>query len=228
MISSACLDGPVLVIAPHPDDEVLGCGGTIARIAEEGGAVHVAVVTKGQPPEFTEEMTANVRAEAAAAHSHLGIERTHWLDLPAAQLAETAHSHLNAALRELVRDLRPDVLFIPFVGDVHMDHQLIFLSSMVASRPHQAAYPRTILAYETVSETNWNAAYVTPSFVPQVFVNIERTLSRKLEAMAMFRSQVRDFPHERSVETLKALALVRGTRVHRPAAEAFVLARSVL
>ena len=222
------LSGRVLVVAPHPDDEVLGCGGTIARCADEGGEVHVAVVTTGRPPAFTEAMTAAVRAEAGSAHRHLGGRETHWLDLPAAQLFETPHSELNAALQALVRDLRPDVLFVPFVGDMHMDHQLIFLSSMVAARPHQAEYPRTILAYETVSETNWNAPYVTPGFVPQVFVDISRSLARKLEAMAMFRSQLRDFPHERSVETLQALAIVRGTTVHRRAAEAFVLVRSVL
>ena len=220
--------GRWLVIAPHPDDEVLGCGGTMARVADEGGEVHVAVVTRGQPPAFAEEMTAKVRVEACAAHRHLAVRQTHWLDLPAAQLFETPHSKLNHSLTELVRDLRPDTLLIPFVGDLHMDHQLIFMSSLVAARPHQGAYPRRILAYETVSETNWNAPYVTASFVPNVFIGIENTLQRKLEAAAMFGSQMRSFPHERSLETLRALATVRGTAVHRAAAEAFVLIRDVM
>ncbi|WP_062204848.1 PIG-L deacetylase family protein [Aureimonas sp. AU12] len=220
--------GRVLVIAPHPDDEVLGCGGTIARIAAEGGRVDVAVVTRGQPPAYTPEMIAGVRGEAEAAHGRLGVTQTHWLDQPAAQLAETPHSQLNAALGDLVRELSPDTLFIPFVGDMHLDHQLIFLSALVAARPHQAAYPRSILAYETMSETNWNAPYVTPGFVPQVFVDISGTLDAKLEAMSLFASQVRAFPHERSLEALRALAILRGTTVHRPAAEAFVLVRDVI
>jgi LmbE family N-acetylglucosaminyl deacetylase len=219
--------GRVLVIAPHPDDEVLGCGGTMARLAGEGCETHVAVVTRGSLPEFDEATVAGIRAEARTAHAHLGVTRTHWLDQPAAKLAETPHSTLNAALQGIVRELRPDTLFIPFVGDMHLDHQLIFLSSLVAARPHQAEYPRRILAYETVSETNWNAPYVTPGFLPQVFVDIENTLDRKLQAMAMFASQVRPFPHERSIEALRALALVRGTRIHRSAAEAFVLVRDV-
>lgn len=220
--------GRWLVIAPHPDDEVLGCGGTMARVADEGGEVHVAVVTRGQPPAFDEEMIARVRAEACAAHRHLAVRQSHWLDLPAAQLFETPHAKLNHALSELVRDVRPDTLLIPFFGDVHMDHQLIFMSALVAARPHQAAYPRRILAYETVSETNWNAPYVTASFVPNVFIDIEKTFERKLEAAAMFGSQMRSFPHERSLEALRALATIRGTAVHRAAAEAFVLIRDVM
>ncbi|MBZ9703497.1 MULTISPECIES: PIG-L deacetylase family protein [unclassified Mesorhizobium] len=220
--------GRLLVIAPHPDDEVLGCGGTIARMAAQGAEVHVAVVTRGSPPAFTEEMTERVRSEAKAAHACLGVQQTHWLDLPAAQIAETPHATLNRALLTLLRDVVPDTLLIPFVGDVHMDHQLIFLSSLVAARPTQSQYPRTIMAYETVSETNWNAPYVTPSFVPNVFIDIASTLDRKLEAASMFASQIRDFPHERSIETLRALAIVRGTAAHLRAAEAFVLLRNVI
>jgi N-acetylglucosamine malate deacetylase 1 len=222
------MHGRWLVVAPHPDDEVLGCGGTMARVADAGGDVHVVVVTRGQPPSFDEELTARVRTEAGAAHRHLAVRESHWLDLPAAQLFETPHSKLNHALSNLVRELRPDTLLIPFVGDMHMDHQLIFMSSLVAARPHQATYPRRILAYETVSETNWNAPHVTASFIPNVFIDIEKTLERKLEAAAMFGSQMRSFPHERSLETLRALAIVRGTAVHRAAAEAFVLIRDVM
>ncbi|BDA82969.1 PIG-L domain-containing protein [Aureimonas sp. SA4125] len=228
MIQGLAGFGRVLVVAPHPDDEVLGCGGTIARIAADDGEVHVAVVTRGQPPAFSEEAAARVRAEAEAAHRHLGVRRTHWLDQPAGRLSETPHSTLNSALQDLFVAIRPDTVFIPFVGDVHLDHQLIFLSSMVAARPHQAEYPPTILAYETVSETNWNAPYVTAAFIPQVFIDIERSLERKLEAMAMFASQLRALPHERSLETLRALAILRGATVHRRAAEAFVLVRTVI
>jgi len=220
--------GRLLVIAPHPDDEVLGCGGTIARMAGQNAEVHVAVVTRGLPPAFTEEMTQQVRCEAKKAHEHLGVRKTHWIDLPAAQLAQTPHSKLNAELQILLRAVRPDTLLIPFVGDVHLDHQLVFLSSLVAARPVQPEYPRTILAYETVSETNWNAPYVTPGFVPNVFIDIESTLPRKLEAAAMFASQIKEFPHERSVEALRALATVRGAAMHLKSAEAFVLLRNVM
>lgn len=220
--------GRTLVIAPHPDDEVLGAGGTMARLADAGHDVFVAVVTTGRPPAFSPEMTARVQGEARRAHDLLGVRKTFWLDQPAAHLFETPHTTLNAAIGGVVREVAPTTLVIPFIGDIHVDHTLTFLSSMVAARPHQEEFPRTVLAYETLSETNWNAPYVTPSFVPNVFVDIENSLTRKLDAMRMFESQLRGPPHERSVETLSALATLRGATVHHSAAEAFVLIRHVI
>lgn len=224
---SAADQGPVLVVAPHPDDEVLGAGGTIARLADEGCAVHVAIVTKGQYPRFSEEQIAGVRAEARAAHNVLGVTETHWMDFPAAELAEHPHGALNAGLGELIRNLDPSLVLAPHPGDIHLDHQLTFLSTLVASRPYQSAYPATIAAYETLSETNWNAPYLTPPFVPNVFVDISNTLERKLDAFQCFASQVKQPPHERSAASLRALATLRGATVHRHAAEGFVLVRSV-
>lgn len=218
----------VLVVAPHPDDEVLGVGATMARLADQGCEVHVAIVTAGRPPRFDEAQIATVRAEAAAAHKHLNVTETHWLGFPAAELAELPHGELNAGIGGIVSDLAPDALFLPHLGDIHMDHQLVFLSGLVASRPHQAAYPGTILGYETLSETNWNAPYLTPAFVPNVFVDVTDTIDRKLEAFEMFASQVKEPPHERSVQALRALAQLRGARVHKPACEAFVLVRNVV
>ncbi|BCP53913.1 PIG-L domain-containing protein [Kaistia sp. 32K] len=220
--------GRTLVIAPHPDDEILGAGGTMARLARAGQEVFVAVVTSGQPPDFSAEQVTRVQGEAARAHALLGVRQTLWLGQPAAQLFDTPHAQLNAALRKVVLDLNPTTLIIPFVGDIHADHQLTFLSAMVAARPHQAEFPATILAYETLSETNWNAPYVTPGFLPNVFIDVNETLTTKIEAMQMFASQLRPFPHERSVEALTALAMLRGASVHCRAAEAFVLVRHVI
>jgi LmbE family N-acetylglucosaminyl deacetylase len=219
---------PALVVAPHPDDEVLGIGGTIARLVNAGREVHVAIVTSGQPPKFTEEQTHTVRSEAAAAHELLGVSETHWLGFPAAELAEHPHGTLNARLGRLISELGPDLVFAPHPRDIHMDHQLSFLSTLVASRPHQANYPETILAYETLSETNWNAPYLTPAFTPNVFIDITDTLETKIDAFRKFTSQVRSAPHERSPEALTALATLRGATIHRPAAEGFVLIRAVI
>jgi LmbE family N-acetylglucosaminyl deacetylase len=227
---TASLDsfGRTLVIAPHPDDEILGAGGTMARLARAGHEVVVAVVTTGQPPIFSRDQVEQVRSEAARAHKLLGVSRTLWLGQPAAGLSDTPHAELNAALRKAVQEVEPTTLIIPFVGDIHADHQLTFLSALVAARPHQAEFPATILAYETLSETNWNAPYVTPGFQPNVFVDVNETLTTKIEAMQLFASQLRPFPHERSVEALTALAVLRGASVHCRAAEAFVLVRHVI
>lgn len=220
--------GRTLVIAPHPDDEVLGAGGTMARLAEAGEDVFVAVVTAGRPPMFSAESVAKVRSEAIGAHAALGVKNTFWLDQPAAQLPEVPNAILNSAIFDIVKRVAPATLLIPFVGDIHVDHQLVFRSAMVAARPHQADFPRNILAYETMSETNWNAAYLTPSFTPNVFVEIDRYLERKLDAMKLFSTQLRDPPHERSIDSLRALAQLRGACVHRAAAEAFVQIRNLI
>lgn len=216
-----------LVIAPHPDDEILGCGGTMARLRDMGRDVHVAIVTRGMPPHFEADAVEAVRAEARAAHACLGVSETHYLDLPAAELDRVPHRDLNRAVAELVTRVAPDTLILPFVGDIHLDHQLIFTSGLVAARPRTAAFPLRIWCYETLSETNWYAPYVTPGFSPNLFVDISDHLERKLEAFDCYRSQVQAFPNERSVESLRALAALRGSTVHRRAAEAFVLVREV-
>jgi len=219
--------GTTLVIAPHPDDEVLGAGGTIARLADSGQDVFVAVVTKGMTPAFDADVVKQIQVEAKRAHDILGVRETFWLDQPAAQLSETPHASINAAIGGVLRKVAPKTLLVPFLGDVHVDHQLTFASSLVAARPNRATYPSLILAYETLSETNWNAPYLTPNFTPNVFIEIEEWLPRKLEALKTYTSQLYDPPHERSLDAVRALALLRGATIHRPAAEAFVLVRHV-
>jgi len=219
--------GRVLVLAPHPDDEVLGCGGTIARLADQGQEVHVAIMTSGRPPRFAAEGVALVRAEAEAAHRMLGVAETYFGDLPAAELDTVAHADLNAAVSDVVQRVRPDTLFIPFIGDLHLDHKLLFRAALVAARPRGANYPARILAYETLSETNWLAPYLDQSFTPNVYLDISATLDRKIAAFRAFASQCKEFPDERSPEALTALARSRGATVHLMAAEAFVLIREV-
>jgi LmbE family N-acetylglucosaminyl deacetylase len=218
----------MLVLAPHLDDEVLGVGGAMARWAREGHSVQVAVITRGQPPLYSEADEAQCRAEARAAHHRLGVARTWYLDFPAAELDTVPRRELNGRLGEVIRDCAPDQLYLPFLGDVHRDHQLVFHAAMVAARPGRAGFPRRVYAYETLSETNWNAPFLTPAFTPNHFVDITGTLETKLEAMALYRSQLRPAPHERSLAALRALATLRGATVGFGAAEAFITLRTVL
>jgi LmbE family N-acetylglucosaminyl deacetylase len=217
-----------LVLAPHPDDEVLGAGGAMARWAREGHPVHVAVVTRGRPPLYTEAGEARCRAETEAAHARLGVARTWFLDLPAAELDALPHRELNARLGELLRVCAPEELYVPFLGDLHRDHQLVFQSALVAARPGRPGCPGRVYAYETLSETNWNAPFLTPAFSPTHFVDVSATLETKLEAMALYRSQLQPAPHERSLEALRALATLRGATVGLAAAEAFVTIRTIV
>ena len=219
--------GKTLVVAPHPDDEVLGCGGTIARLANSGQEVHVAIVTRGYEPAFPRELVESVRAELAEAHKILGVSQCHFLDLPAAALDTLPGADINAAIGGLVQKLSPQTLFLPFLGDVHRDHQIVFNAGLVAARPRGPDAPRRVYAYETLSETNWAAPGVTETFAPNVFFDISETIRTKLDAFACFASQVKPFPDERSLKTIEALATVRGSTVYVPSAEAFMLLREI-
>ena len=220
--------GKTLIVAPHPDDEVLGCGGTIARLSAAGCEVHVLVATQGRPPLFSEEGVRQVGQEMREAHRALGVTQTHQLDLPAAQLSTVEPARINGAIGEVIDSVRPDTLFLPFIGDIHVDHQIVFTAAMVAARPRHSAAPKTVLCYETLSETNWYAPPSTPAFVPNVFVDISEFLPRKIEAFQKFASQVRPFPEERSVEAIEALARMRGATNHLNAAEAFMNIRQIV
>jgi LmbE family N-acetylglucosaminyl deacetylase len=215
----------VLVIAPHADDEVLGAGATIARCVSEGATVTVAIVTRGYAPHFNEDVVKKALAEAKAAHQILGVNETLLLDFPAAALDTIAQRELNARIEEVIVKTRPDTLFVPFAHDIHNDHRLVFMASLVAARPHRAFAPKRVLAYETLSETNWNAPYLAPAFVPNVFVDVTRFIGQKLEALKQFESQLMPFPQERSLGAVEHLAALRGAAVNVEAAEAFVLIR---
>lgn len=219
----------ILVIAPHPDDEVLGVGGTMARFVHEGHEVIVAIVTRGDPKMFDPSVIEKGREEALQAHQILGVRDTLFLEgFPAAHLDTLPHAELNKALRELLREVEPDLLFLPFLGDIHMDHQLVFKSGLVAARPSNGLRPiQEIYAYETLSETNWNAPPLTSGFFPNTFFDISPFLENKIKAMSAYQTQLKPFPHERSLEGIRALARRRGVTVGLPAAEAFVMIRSV-
>ncbi|MUG92009.1 PIG-L family deacetylase [Scytonema sp. UIC 10036] len=217
----------ILVIAPHLDDEVLGVGGTIARFAAEDAEVCVVIVTQ-ETDKDAQDVMEQEKQEALAAHKILGVKETIFLSFPAAELDTIPHRELNSKLIEVCKHVQPDTLFIPFNGDIHMDHQRVFLSALVAARPINSFAPKAIYTYETLSETNWNAPYLTPNFVPNVFINISAYLETKSQAMRMYASQMKPYPHERSEETIKALATLRGSTVGCFAAEAFVLLRNIM
>lgn len=218
----------VLVIAPHPDDEVLGVGGTIARLSSEGHEVYVAIVTKGEPELFSSSLVKQGREEAMKCHELLGVKETHFMDFPAARLDTVQHHRLNSALSELISRVCPDIVFLPFNYDMHRDHRLVFESALVALRPVAADNVRDILCYETLSETNWNMPSGTEGFTPNVFVDISEFLECKLQAAQLYASQMKAFPHERSIEAISCLARFRGATIGRNAAEAFVQVRRII
>jgi N-acetylglucosamine malate deacetylase 1 len=217
----------LLVIAPHPDDEVLGVGGTILRNAAAGNEVYIAIVTKGTTPLFTQESIDRVWEEACSCHAFLGVAGTHCSSFPASMLETVPQPELNDNLMKIIMDVKPDEVYIPHWGDIHKDHQLVAEAAMVALRPKYEHRVSRIYAYETLSETGWNVPGTHNMFVPDVYVDISRTLNKKKEALRLYRSQLSAFPNPRSVEAVDALARCRGSAVCLDAAEAFVLVREV-
>jgi N-acetylglucosamine malate deacetylase 1 len=217
----------VLVLASHPDDEVLGCGGAIARHAAARDEVHVLVMTRGVEGLFAPELVTRTREELAAAHKILGVTVATFLDFPAPKL-DTIPRHLLAdALLGQLQKIRPDVLYIPHLGDLHSDHKATYWAALVAARPTSGASPSRILCYETLSESEWGAPTSADAFVPTVFVDIAEYIPIKLRAMSCYETQLQAPPHPRSLKAIEALAVYRGSTVSLAAAEAFVLVREV-
>ena len=217
----------ILVIAPHADDEVLGCGGVIAKHARSGDAVHVLVATKGDPEMFPAPLLERIRAELAEAHAVLGIAGVTFLDFPAPKL-DMVPIHLLAdqIAAQIVR-LQPDTVFMPHRGDVHSDHRACYWGTLVACRPQPDRKTARLLCYETLSETEWGAPEGSEVFIPNVFIDISCSLDEKLQAMRCYRSQLKPAPHSRSLQGIEALARVRGAAAGLNAAEAFMLIREI-
>ncbi|NOS99178.1 MAG: PIG-L family deacetylase [Phycisphaerales bacterium] len=216
----------ILVIAPHPDDEVLGVGGTIRRLVDEGCRVTVAIATVGWAPLYPDDQVARVRAEAGEANRLLGVHELRFLDLPVTKLDRLPRHEINAVFDRLVTDVQPRWVFLPFAGDRHEDHRQVFEAAQVALRPVAARDPLTrIWCYETVSETHWAVPTVEPTFQPQAFMDVSAQLAVKLQAMRVYASQLRTPPDARAPEAVAALARWRGSVAGMNAAEAFVVVR---
>jgi len=211
----------ILVIAPHPDDEVLGCGGTIYRHSSAGDEVYLCVVTEAYTPDWSEEFIANRVEEVVRSSKILGIKMTYCLKYPTVKLDTIPQKMLNESIAGIVDEVEPEIVYIPHKGDLNKDHRLVFEASLVATRPANHIVQR-ILSYETLSETEWG---IEP-FVPNVYVPI--WIRQKIEAMEAYGSEVKPYPHPRSTEMIKALAMKRGSEVGVGFAEAFMLIREVM
>lgn len=216
----------ILVIAPHKDDETLGVGGTMIKKIEAGCEVCVCIVTSGKAPIFVEDDIGT--NEAKRAHKMMGIKRAFFLDYPAAMLETVPRYELNARLIDIVKDIEPNEVYIPHIGDMQKDHQIVAHAAMVACRPKYSFAPKRIFAYETLSETGWNIPNIQNEFIPNVFVDIAQCLDKKIEALKCYKSQLGIFPDARSIEAVEALAKYRGALMSMEAAEAFMLIREIL
>lgn len=216
----------LVVIAPHPDDETLGAGGTIARFAAEGVEVSVLIVSGHLPPLYPKEAFDVTHRECQAAMTGMGVASWEFLKIPATMVNETPVAELTGHISRFVQNRDPEWVLIPF-PDRHIDHRVVFDASVVACRPVRPGAPSIVLAYETLSETHWNVPGVEPAFVPELYVDISNFVDAKQRALACYASQV-DGIASRSIEACMALARFRGSQNGCVFAEAFKTVRIVL
>lgn len=218
----------VLVVAAHADDEVLGCGGTIARHVVEGDEVRVVFLADGVSARPAVVETAGVRRDTAAERAArlLGVSRIDAFRLPDNRLDQMALLDIVQQLEPVIRDYRPSRIYTHHGGDLNVDHRIALQSVLTACRPQPGCSVREILAFEVLSSTGWNDPGLLP-FVPNWFVDISASMETKMAALAAYSEEMRPAPHVRSEAAVRHLAALRGHSVGVVAAEAFVLMRSV-
>ena len=224
----------VLVVAAHPDDEVLGCGGTIARHADAGDQVQLLIVAEGatsrQQQRDRGEATEELSALAQAAHQAgeiLGAQGVELLDLPDNRLDSLDRLHLIKQIEERIERHQPQVVYVHHAGDVNVDHRRLHEAVVTACRPTPGHSVRRLLSFEVASSTEWQPPGSAPAFQPNWFVDISAQWPRKREALAAYASEMRPWPHARSIEAVEHLVRWRGAQVGVEAAEAFCLLRQL-
>ncbi|MCZ6771387.1 MAG: PIG-L family deacetylase [Proteobacteria bacterium] len=221
----------VLIIAAHPDDEALGCGGTIARLAAAGKTVDILFVCDGvsaRPTTDRQGALSERRKAAGDAAAILGARGPRFLDLPDNQLDRVPLLSLVQALEEAIDSLMPQTIYTHHLGDLNIDHRITAQAVMTACRPLDSSPIREIFSFEVLSSTEWQAPMPSLAFVPNRFVDIDGFLETKLKALKPYDTEMRAFPHPRSPEAVTALATLRGAASGLYRAEAFVTLRIIV
>lgn len=216
----------VMFIAVHPDDETLGCGGTILKHKAQGDEIYwmtITNATKNHPLHFSEEfvkMRDQLVDKVAMAY---GFNETIKLDLPTQMLHTIDLKDFVVAIDDVIKRIQPNVIYMPFRGDVHSDHRITFDAAYSCTKSFRKPYIEKIYMLEALSETEFSPAIPSTSFVPNVYVDITEFMDKKMEIMSLYEKEVMPEPYPRSLSSIKALARVRGSRAGVMYAEAFLL-----
>ncbi|HKG62176.1 MAG TPA: PIG-L deacetylase family protein [Pyrinomonadaceae bacterium] len=219
----------ILVIAPHPDDETLGCGGSLLKHKSNGDSLSWLVATRGHEPQWPAELLEQKEREISAVAAAYSFDNTFRLNFPTIKLDQIPLEKIIAGIRDAVADSKPDCVYVNHAGDVHSDHRVLFEATMSVLKPFNSNKHgvKRVLSYEVFSSTD--AAPVNPAraFLPNVFADVTEFLEQKLEIMALYESELQAPPLPRALDSLRALARVRGATIGVEYAEAFMLVREV-
>ena len=223
----------ILVVAAHPDDEVLGCGGTIARHVDEGDVVEILIAAEGVTSRYPKESHSGVRDELSLLQSSaikacqiLGASNLEFLKFPDNRLDSVCRLELIQAIEQKINSYTPECIYVHHVGDVNIDHRRLHEAVVTACRPTPTNPVKQLFSFEVASSTEWQPPGSGSPFTPNWFIDISSQLDRKCSALEVYSSEMRDWPHPRSIESIRHLASWRGSQIGICAAEAFYVLRS--
>ena len=224
----------LLVIAAHPDDEALGCGGTIARLTSEGNNVYTLILGEGvtsrdKKRDLTkrENEIAELKKQVESVNKILGVKKVYTFDFPDNRFDTVPLLDIIKTIEKIKEDIKPDIVFTHHYGDLNIDHQITFKAVMTAFRPTKDESVKEIYSFEIPSSTEWNAPSSITYFMPDYFVDISKTIKLKVRAMKEYKCEIREYPHPRSIESIEIKAKQRGIQVGLEAAEAFEVLRMI-
>ena len=224
----------VLVVAVHPDDETLGCGGTLLKHKANGDEIYWIIVTtikdgyRGWDLGFSEEVIEKREKEIKKVANMYNFDGVFRLKFPTMRLDEISMSELIDAVSKVFKKVKPNIVYLPFKSDVHSDHRKVFEASFSCVKTFRYPFIKKVLMMETISETDFAPATKEDAFVSNVFVDISDVFEKKLEIMKIYESELGTHPFPRSIETIEALAKVRGAQAGCKYAESFMLLKEII
>lgn len=222
----------ILIIAAHPDDEILGCGGTISRLINEGHTAFSLILGEGITSRYKkneknkiEQEKTKLKEEMNKANKEIGIKKVFKFEFPDNKFDSIPLLDVVKKIEKVKKEVNPDIIFTHHKDDLNIDHRVAYKATITAFRPLKEETVRKIYSYEVLSSSEWN---YPKKFNPNVFFDISNQIESKIKAMSLYRSEVRDSPHPRSLDSIKLKAKMWGTQVGLDYAEAFELVRSIL
>jgi len=210
----------ILVIAAHPDDEVLGMGATIKKLSSRGNTINLCVVSEGTTAQYSDEKMIEVRKNACLkAAEILGISTVDFLEYPDMRLDTVSHLEINRSLEKIIRKYKPKIIYTLSQNDLNKDHRIVHESTLIAARP-TSSNVKKIIAYEI-------PGHRMEPFNPNIYEDISKELPTKIRAFKTYKTELEKFPHPRSLETIRSLANLRGMESGLKKAESFQLIRSI-
>lgn len=224
----------ILVVAAHPDDEILGVGGTVAKHNAMGGKVYALILGEGQTSrgesrqDIAREVVEELHKDTQDSAKKIGYEQVFFMDFPDNRFDQVDLLDIVKKVEKCIRELQPEIIYTHYSGDLNIDHQCTARAVLTATRPIGTYPVKEIYAFETLSSTEWNFDYsVHSGFSPNVYTDISNYYEKKEKAMSCYKSELCEFPHPRSLEGMKTLARMRGMTIGKEYAEAFMLIRRV-